>query len=114
MLDKWAGHIGDADPGVLLHGKRQSIEPTDTGFTLKMPLPLATKEQIELLQTGDELVVQVGDYKRNVILPRALAILQVAGAKLDGGELRINFVQQKEPSAISPQPSASGVANAES
>ena len=45
------------------------------------------------MQTGDELIVQVGDYRRNIILPRALAVLQVAGAKLDEGELRINFVR---------------------
>jgi arsenite/tail-anchored protein-transporting ATPase len=45
-----------------------------------------------LLQTGDELVVQVGNYKRNLILPRALAMLQVGGARLDAGELSINFV----------------------
>jgi arsenite-transporting ATPase len=120
MLDKMGEAIfGDADPaGVFFRGKRQTIQPMGTGYTLKMPLPLASKEQIELMQTGDELVVQVGDYKRNVILPRALVTLQVAGAKLEGGELRINFVQ-KEPSATSlnaqqNQPSASGIAKAES
>ncbi len=84
--------FGDADPAdVFFHGKVQSIEPTDQGFILKMPLPFANKEQLDLLQTGDELVVQVGDYKRNLILPRALATLQVSGAKLDNGELRITF-----------------------
>ncbi len=94
MLDKMGQAIfDDADPAsVFFHGKAQTIEATDNGFALKMPLPLATKEQIDLMQTGDELVVQVGDYKRNLILPRALATLQVAGAKLDSGELSINFV----------------------
>lgn len=95
MLDKMGQAIfKDADPAtVFFRGKVQSIEQTERGFLLKMPLPLATKEQVDLMQTGDELVVQVGDYKRNLILPRALATLQVAGAKLDAGELRINFVQ---------------------
>ena len=87
--------FGESDPAeVFFRGNVQSIEQTPTGYTLKLPLPLANKEQVELLQSGDELVVQVGDYKRNLILPRALATLQVAGAKLDNGELRINFVQQ--------------------
>jgi arsenite-transporting ATPase len=86
--------FGDSDPAsIFFSGKVQTIEPAGSGFTLKMPLPLASKEQIDLMQTGDELVVQVGDYKRNLILPRALVALQVAGAKLEGGELRINFVQ---------------------
>jgi len=96
MLDKMGEAIFEkSDPAeVFFHGKIQSIEPNEAGgYTLTMPLPLATKEQVDLLQTGDELIVQVGDYRRNVILPRALAVLQVAGAKLDSGELRINFVQ---------------------
>jgi arsenite/tail-anchored protein-transporting ATPase len=95
MLGKMGQAIfGDADPAeVFFAGKAQTIEPTGSGYTLKMPLPLATKEQVDLMQTGDELVVQVGDYKRNLILPRALVPLQVSGAKLEDGELRINFVQ---------------------
>jgi arsenite-transporting ATPase len=95
MLDKMGDAVfDDADPSsVFFRGKVQTIEPHGAGFTLKMPLPFATKEQVDLLQTGDELVVQVGSYKRNLILPRALATLQVAGAKLDNGELRISFAK---------------------
>lgn len=95
MLDKMGQAVfGDADPAsVFFKGKMQTIEPTPSGFLLKMPLPLATKEQLDLLQTGDELVVQVGDYKRNLILPRALATLQISSAKLENGELRVTFVR---------------------
>jgi arsenite-transporting ATPase len=94
MLDKMGRAIfGDRDPAELFFsGKVQTIEPKGEGYTLRMPLPLATKDQVDLMQTGDELVVQVGDYRRNIILPRALAAQQVAGAKLDEGELRIDFV----------------------
>ena len=96
MLRKMGDAIfGDADPAdVYFTGKVQTIEPVDTGYVLKMPLPFASKEQVDLMQTGDELVVQVGDYKRNLILPRALATLQVGSAKLDNGELRITFRDQ--------------------
>jgi arsenite/tail-anchored protein-transporting ATPase len=84
--------FGDSDPAsVFFAGKTQTIEQSGDNYTLKLPLPLASKDQIDLLQTGDELVIQVGDYKRNIILPRALAALKVAGAKLDNGELRIKF-----------------------
>jgi arsenite-transporting ATPase len=95
MLGKMGDAIfSDADPAtVFFAGKAQTIEQVGSGYVLKMPLPLASKDQIDLMQTGDELVVQVGDYKRNLILPRALVPLQVSGAKLEGGELRINFVQ---------------------
>ena len=105
MLDKMGEAIfGDADPaGVFFEGNAQTIEATPQGFMLKMPLPLATKEQLDLLQTGDELVVQVGDYKRNLILPRALATLQIASAKLENGELRLNFVRPNSEPGGKPQ-----------
>ena len=98
MLDKMGQAIfGDANPAsIFFEGRAQTIEPTAKGFVLRLPLPLASKEQLDLMQTGDELVVQVGDYKRNLILPRALATLQVAGAKLENGELSINFVRPDE------------------
>jgi arsenite-transporting ATPase len=104
MLDKMGEAIfGAADPvSVFFHGRTETIEPTAQGFLLKMPLPLARKEQLDLMQTGDELVVQVGDYKRNVILPRALAALQVASAKLEDGELRINFVRREKQGGSEP------------
>jgi arsenite/tail-anchored protein-transporting ATPase len=94
MLDKMGSAIfGERDPAdVFFRGKTQTIESKNGGFVLRMPLPLANRSQVDLMQTGDELVVQVGDYRRNIILPRALAVQQVAGAKLDEGELRINFV----------------------
>ena len=107
MLGKMGEAIfAEADPAsVFFKGKVQTIEPTEQGYLLKMPLPLASKEQLDLLQTGDELVVQVGDYKRNIILPRALAICSVGGAKLDNGELRVNFIR---PGTGTTRPQSSG------
>jgi arsenite-transporting ATPase len=93
MLDKMGRAIfGDADPAdVFFKGATQGIETNGSGYILKLPLPFARKEHIDLARKGDELVVQVGDYRRNLILPRALASLQVHEAKLDGRELRIKF-----------------------
>jgi arsenite/tail-anchored protein-transporting ATPase len=103
MLERMGEAIfKDKDPAtVFFRGRVQTIEQTGQGYALTMPLPLTSKEQIDLLQTGDELVVQVGDYKRNIILPRALATLEVAGAKLDNGQLRINFVEAAKPKVAS-------------
>jgi hypothetical protein len=36
--------------------------------------------------------VQVGQHKRNLILPRILVGLETAGARFEGDELRIRFV----------------------
>lgn len=113
MLGKMGEAIfGEQDPAkVFFAGKTQTIEQTPGGFLLRLPLPMATREQLDLMQTGDELVVQVGDYKRNIILPRALAALQVAGAKLENGELRVNFVRPGEQAGGAGGTATSGVVN---
>jgi arsenite-transporting ATPase len=56
-------------------------------------VPFATKGDVQLRQIGDELFVQVGAHRRHIILPRALAGFEAAGAKLDedAHTLRVRF-----------------------
>lgn len=93
MLTKMAEAIyGDSDPStVFFKGKTEEIEKEDGGYLLRLPMPFAEKGAVEMSQVGDELIVQVGSYKRNMILPRALATMRASGAKLNGGELRVAF-----------------------
>jgi arsenite-transporting ATPase len=46
-------------------------------------LQFATRGEITLRQTGDELFVHVGAHRRHIILPRALVGLRATKAKLD-------------------------------
>lgn len=87
----------EGDPVRLLYtGKPHDIERTEDGFVLSIPLPLAAKEAINLTRTGDELIVRIGNIKRNLILPRALASLEVASACFEGVDLRITFARRAE------------------
>lgn len=58
---------------------------------MDMALPFAQKGDITLSQRGDELTVRVGDYKRNIFLPRILLGRDALGAKLESGVLKIKF-----------------------
>jgi arsenite/tail-anchored protein-transporting ATPase len=58
---------------------------------LHLALPFVTRAQVGLARNGDELVVTVGSYRRLLTLPAGLARLQVAGAGVDEGELRVRF-----------------------
>ncbi len=93
MLRRMADILyGDKDPAaVWFTGKVQSIEQQGDGYLLRLPLGFASKDQLDVVLVGDELILQVGSYKRNIIVPRALAQQQVRSAKLDDGELRITF-----------------------
>jgi arsenite/tail-anchored protein-transporting ATPase len=84
---------GDDDPTrVYWRGRSQQVEKRDGGYLLRLPLPFTDKSDVNLLKVGDELVVQVGQHKRNLILPRILIGLETAGARFEGDELQINFV----------------------
>jgi arsenite-transporting ATPase len=76
---------GEDDPAQIYYsGQPQKLEGLPEGkFRLTIPLPFATKGDVHLRQTGDELFVHVGAHRRHVILPRALVGLQASRAKLD-------------------------------
>jgi arsenite-transporting ATPase len=87
---------GDKDPTeVFVQGQVQHICKEGEHYILTLSLPLTTKGKISLLQSGDELIIQVGDFRRNVILPRALVGLSASEAKLEEGKLRIKFQREK-------------------
>jgi arsenite/tail-anchored protein-transporting ATPase len=86
---------GADDPTrIYWRGKTQQVERSNGGYILRLPLPFTAKSDVNLVKLGDELVVQVGQHKRNLILPRILVGLETAGAKFEGDELQIAFVRQ--------------------
>ncbi|MFB7392818.1 ArsA-related P-loop ATPase [Streptomyces sp. NPDC056191] len=54
-------------------------------------LPGAVKEDLSLVRRGDELLLTVGPFRRNVPLPAALRRCTVTGAGLVEGDLRVRF-----------------------
>ncbi|MGB5963377.1 MAG: TRC40/GET3/ArsA family transport-energizing ATPase [Coleofasciculaceae cyanobacterium] len=60
-------------------------------YSLELYLPGIPKDQIQLNKTGDELNVRIGNHRRNLVLPQALAALQPSGAKMDEDYLKIKF-----------------------
>jgi len=97
MLRKMAKVIyGAKDPtDIFFRGQAHEIKKGDGHYILTLPLPFTTKEKISLLQNGDELTIQVANFRRNIILPHTLLGLPVTEAKMDDSKLRILF-QAKE------------------
>jgi arsenite-transporting ATPase len=87
---------GDQDPTQLFfRGQAQGIGSEDGHYVLTLSLPFVTKSDLSLMRNGDELTVQVGNYRRNIILPRILAGLSVKEARFEGEKLRIRFEPKK-------------------
>jgi arsenite-transporting ATPase len=93
--------FGDTDPTRIFHqGNPQEIRREGDALLLLLKLPFTPKGSISLVHSsGGELVVQVGSYRRTVVLPRLLVGLEVKGATLDGETLRIRFQGRTAPGA---------------
>jgi arsenite-transporting ATPase len=60
-------------------------------YILELYLPGIPKDKIELSKSADELNIRIGNHRRNLVLPQALAALQPGGAKIEEDHLRIRF-----------------------
>jgi arsenite/tail-anchored protein-transporting ATPase len=78
------------------------VQKENNQYSLEMYLPGIEKSQIELSKTGDELNVRIGNHRRNLVLPQALAALQPSGAKMEDDYLKILF---SDPARASQSPS---------
>ena len=75
--------------------KAYTFGKQDDLYEIRILLPFATKGEIELFKKGDELVVQIGTFRRHIGLPRSMAALQPSRAKLDN---KVLTVEMKETS----------------
>ena len=84
--------FGSEDPAGFYYRGRPYRVRTDGGMhTLEVALPFTSREEVGLSRDGDELVIQVGGWRRTLVLPRALVNRPTTGAKMDDGILQIEF-----------------------
>ena len=84
--------FGDADPTAVYHrGRPYAIARNGPEVELSVQLPFAVRGEVDLARVGDELVLQIGGWRRNLVLPRLVADAPVARAGLDDHTLRIRF-----------------------
>ncbi len=84
---------GEGDPTRQFYlGKSQEIFRRNGQYVLSLPLPLADRSEVHLHRSVfDELIVRIGNWKRNVALPIGLAKLDIGSAKYEGDRLYISF-----------------------
>ena len=94
MLKRTADKLfGDTNPAeVLYHGETQKVTKKGKGYQMTIPLPMVEKKDVDLLQKEYELIVKIGNRRRDIILPRVLAGLQAKGAHFEENRLILDFV----------------------
>ncbi|MDJ0846897.1 MAG: ArsA family ATPase [Myxococcota bacterium] len=92
--------FGEVEPDAVLSSpERVRFERVAEGYTAVLPLPNADPARLAVAKVEDELTVTAGARRRALVLPRSLARLDLAGARLDRGELHVAL---RPPAEASP------------
>ncbi len=84
---------GGTVEGVLTDGQPLRIQAEGGEYVLRMAVPFARRDEVEVFQRRDELYVKVGPHTRSLVLPEALRRGQVTAASLRDGRLEVRFAR---------------------
>lgn len=91
---------GTQDPAQHFYrGRPYSVQRSDGEYVLSVDLPFTTKDQISLSRHADELVIDLGEWRRNLVLPRALIDAAALGAQFEDHTLKIRFAAPERMTA---------------
>jgi arsenite-transporting ATPase len=93
MLDVFGQKVfGETDPAAVLHRERPiEVKKEGRSYALYIRLPFVEKERLQVWTRGDELVLQVDNQRRHLVLPRSLTSRPVVGAAFKEERLRVAF-----------------------
>jgi arsenite/tail-anchored protein-transporting ATPase len=81
-----------SDPAQFLYrGRPYRVERDGPGYLLVLELPFTSREEVRLSRKADEIVLQVGAWRRNIVLPRLLLNAPTQGAKMEEHVLTVRF-----------------------
>ncbi|MHA1130596.1 MAG: ArsA family ATPase [Candidatus Helarchaeota archaeon] len=66
----------------------------DGNIIMKISLPFIKKENTKVRKKGEELIIQVGEYKRILLLPTIAQNMKIAGARFEGRKLILKFIKK--------------------
>lgn len=69
----------------------ETYEQTEKGYVLKLYLPHVERNQIDVHLSGSDVIIKIGNYKRNIPMPNALRTMNVTAAKFEDQTLNITF-----------------------
>ncbi len=91
--------FGDTDPvKVQFSGKTQEIIRDGVEYVMKLPLPHVEIGKVQMVKRGDELFIEIGNFRRDMILPTTLAERPATKALFRNGILEVRF---GEPETLS-------------
>ena len=95
-LERLAEHgravFADAEPdAVLSRAPRVRYEREGSEYRVVVPLPGADPDRLDVVKIDDELTITAGLRRRSLKVPRRIAPLSLASARLEGSSLVVSF-----------------------
>lgn len=76
--------------------QREVFEKNESGYLLAISIPYADKEDLDLYQSETDVVIKLGNFKRNIPLPNVLRTYVITAAKLEDKRLKLQFEKKEE------------------
>src|SRR6266516_4453633 len=84
--------FGDLDPTEVFHrGPIQEVIHVGDTYILRLPLPHVEMDKVLMTKKGDEMIVEIGNFKRDITIPSVLANQEAKLARFVDKALEIHF-----------------------
>ena len=102
QLGKLAGVIfGEQDPTqVFYRGQIQEVTRQGNVYVLRLPLPHVEMDKVLMTKKGDEMIIEIGNFKRDITLPSVLANQEATVARFVNKALEIHFTAPETASEV--------------
>src|SRR5216117_2719042 len=93
--------FGDLDPTEVFHrGPIQEVIHVGDTYILRLPLPHVEMDKVLMTKKGDEMIVEIGNFKRDITLPAVLANQEAKLARFVDKALEIHFTAPETASEV--------------
>ncbi len=76
---------------VLKATANETYKKTDKGYRLDVYVPFTDKKDFDLFESGTDIIIKIGNFKRNIPMPNVIRKFSIASAKLNEEVLSIYF-----------------------
>lgn len=84
--------FGEQDPTQIFYrGPIQEVIRQDDTYILRLPLPHVEMNKVLMTKKGDEMIIEIGNFKRDITLPSILANQEATVARFVNKALEIHF-----------------------
>ena len=76
---------------VLKINSNETFKKLENGYSLTLKIPFSEKNDFDLFESSNEIIIKIGNFKRNIPLPDVIRKYSVSSAKFENGQLNIIF-----------------------